>query len=220
MPIFTLNYPVTLVRNAGRDDEKRLSLLVGGDLHKQALIQPDVEVRHGDHLLADVFDERRVVTAVHPRFTHAGLSHYEATLEPLSTYVERIRTSSGSISGVDVRVTGGHIGVINLGEVQGSINATVQSLTNQGGQHEDLAKAIKELTEAVSNSTLSVSEKKDALEILNTVATTAQQPAAKRASPGTMKAVLAGFSTLIGTAKNVADLWEKYSHLIRSHLGL
>lgn len=120
---------------------------------------------------------------------------------------------------ITVNVIGGQVGVINLGDVQGSINASVQSLVRQGEQQEQVANAIRDLAAAISGSGLTNSQKKEALDVIDTVATQAKEPPEKR-NLGIVKALLVGLPSLISAAKGATDLWDKFGPMIRGHFGL
>jgi len=120
---------------------------------------------------------------------------------------------------ISMTFTNSPVGVINLGEVQGNIQATVEALAGRGGRHQEVAAAIKELADAISKSSLVDAQKKEALDVVETIASQVDGPPEKR-SAGILKAMLGGFPAMISTAKAVVELWGKYGPLITGHLGL
>jgi hypothetical protein len=119
---------------------------------------------------------------------------------------------------INVTVSGGQVGVINLGAVQGNIEANVQTLAAQGGAQEKFADAIRQVAAAVSGSDLSEPEKKDALEMIDTLTVQAKEPPEKRVG-GVLKAVFTALPAAIGAAKGLTDLWEKFGPIIKAHFG-
>ena len=117
-------------------------------------------------------------------------------------------------------ISGGQVGVINLGEVQGSIQATVQALAGQGGQQEQVATVIKELADTISKSSLGSTEKKDALEVVDGIASQVKEAPEKRQPAGILKSLILGFPIMISAAKNLVELWGTCGPLIKAHLGL
>ena len=120
---------------------------------------------------------------------------------------------------INVTVSGSQGVVINLAPVQGSINTNVQALMNGGESQEKVAVAIRELAAAISGSELGEAQKKEALELVDTVAAQAKEPQEKR-NGGVLKATLAMLPTMISAAKGATELWEKFGPTIRAYFGL
>lgn len=132
-----------------------------------------------------------------------------------------IMNARGEMDGknVNVNISGGQVGVINLGQVQGNIEASVQVLSQRSPHERDVADAIRQLAESISGSGLAVQEKKEALEVVNSIATEAQKSTETR-SVGMLKAALSTLPSMIATAKTTVELWDKISPLIRQYFGL
>ncbi|MGA2001286.1 MAG: hypothetical protein ABSG52_14950 [Terriglobales bacterium] len=120
---------------------------------------------------------------------------------------------------VQINITGGNVANLNLGKQVGTINATIQAFANADDTHQELAKALKELTEAVmTDGKLSDGQKKEATEVLAGIAEQAQATPENR-SLGTLKAMVAGFPTVIAAAEQVTKLWESWGPAIRTYFG-
>lgn len=64
--MFGRYHPITIVRNRGSESEHCFEARVGGTLDDNILYTPDVTIQRGDEIDADVLDETRVVTDIHP----------------------------------------------------------------------------------------------------------------------------------------------------------
>jgi hypothetical protein len=115
MPVFTSQYAVTLIRDAGTPEEQRWETRMGGDLTRKALFYLDDRVRTGDEIHADFFDEPRIVSRVNPCTTMTGISHWEAEMVPQSDWRARQRSMQPSI------VVSGQGARVNLGSVDRSV---------------------------------------------------------------------------------------------------
>jgi hypothetical protein len=86
MPIFGRYTPVTIVRDAGTEQETRWNTHAGGDLRHKVLFHTEDRVRTGDEILCDLFDEPRIVTRVDADVLLNEVSHWEATVLPQSEW--------------------------------------------------------------------------------------------------------------------------------------
>ncbi len=81
----------------------------------------------------------------------------------------------------DITVTkGGIIDVVSNAPVTGSITANIKALAHQGDQEKEVASAIEKLADAITKSGLGGAKKKEALDVVNDVATQANTPPDKR----------------------------------------
>jgi hypothetical protein len=115
-----------------------------------------------------------------------------------------------------MNVTIHHAANVNLGTQVGTINAALTAVSQQGLAHEELAAAIRELSDAVARTKdLSETNKQEALEVISTLISQAQAKPEER-SKGTIKALMTGFLPIVGLAADVTTLWEKFSPSIRA----
>jgi hypothetical protein len=77
--------PITVVRDAGRPSETRWGTQMGGDFVHKALFNTR-EIRTGDEIHCELFDEPRVVSRVDPVLAHSGVTHWEAKIMPRSEW--------------------------------------------------------------------------------------------------------------------------------------
>jgi hypothetical protein len=84
MAIFN-SRPITVVRDVGGPSETRWDTQMGGDFVYKALFNTR-EIRTGDEIHCDLFDEPRVVSRVDPVLAHGGVSHWEAKIMPRSEW--------------------------------------------------------------------------------------------------------------------------------------
>jgi hypothetical protein len=86
MPIFGRYTPVTIVRDAGTEQETRWNTHAGGDLRHKVLFDKVDSVKTGDQILCGLFDEPRVVTRVDADLALDGVACWEATVLPRSEW--------------------------------------------------------------------------------------------------------------------------------------
>ena len=120
-------------------------------------------------------------------------------------------TMSGTFN--SIQIDRSNVGVINTGFIQ-SVQVSLAGI--QQGGNAALAAALKEMTEAVVNSTeLQPAQKNDAVQMLETVAADAARPKEQR-RPAPMRAVLAGFAEAIKVGASLSALWERLGPTILS----
>lgn len=126
---------------------------------------------------------------------------------------KKIEKRLASLSKVEVKVEG-HGNVVSLGGVIDSVIANTVKLTNKGD--EKVAKALEELTKAISASTDASDEQKtEFLHQLNTLSDEALKPAESRLSKSVLKLVIdAGLGTLSKVA-DVAQIWGTWGEVIK-----
>jgi hypothetical protein len=122
---------------------------------------------------------------------------------------------------VKIEISGGTIGFLNAGEIHHveAINANVQALA--GADQQDIAKGLKELTEAFSASEeLSNEQREEALQLLDSISAQAASTPEKRLPTGAIKAMIAGFGTIAGGAGGLAKVWDTWGQPIRHFFGI
>ena len=124
MPVFTLNHHVVLIRGYGTVQEERREVIAGGQLDTEALFYVDAAIKRGDVIEAEHLDEPRIIVGVHPEMTMSGVSHYKASLEPLSVWLERRRVAPQPIH----QTVYGNVG--NLAAVSGGVNVSIGQSSN------------------------------------------------------------------------------------------
>jgi hypothetical protein len=113
-------------------------------------------------------------------------------------------TMSGTFN--TIRIDRSNVGVVNTGTIQ-SVQVSLTGI-EQGG-NPALAKALKEMTEAVINSgELQATQKSDAVQMLETVAAETVRPKEQRHS-ASMRAVLSGFADIVKVGAALAALWAQ-----------
>jgi hypothetical protein len=109
---------------------------------------------------------------------------------------------------------------VNLGSQVGTINATLNAVADQSDAHRELAAAIRELTNAILQSqNINNDDKQAAFQVISTLAKEAQVKPEER-STGTLKALIAGFPSIIGQAADITTLWMVYVPMIRTFFGI
>jgi hypothetical protein len=119
-----------------------------------------------------------------------------------------------------VNVTIHNAANVNLGSQVGTINATLNAVADQSQAHRELAAAIRELTNAILQSqNINNDDKQAAFQVISTLVKEAQVKPEER-STGTLKALIAGFPSIIGPAADITTLWMVYVPMIRSFFGI
>jgi len=123
----------------------------------------------------------------------------------------------GDLTFSNINVDRSTIGAINTGTIS-NLNTSISIMKNAGQQ--DLAAAIKELTEAVLKSKeidISVmNEINEQLEFLVAQGFTEKQ----NRSMGLVKSVLAGIRGIILMAPSLLTIWDRVEPLIKANLGI
>jgi hypothetical protein len=114
---------------------------------------------------------------------------------------------------IQLHIQNSNISNLNLGTQVGTINAALQLLSTEDKDHQALAKAIKELTEAVvADRHLDDGQKREAVEALSELANEAQRPGRIRA---TAKALVSWLPQVIGLSADLLTLWDKSGPIVR-----
>lgn len=122
---------------------------------------------------------------------HRGDSRIEGRVEGTSSdeVSEVVKTIIGSNAAPIISVTNSTIGLLNAGEIEdiGTISVNVKDLHKHG--IEDVALAIKKLTEAVAESELNPKNRSEALDQLQELSQQATAHPEKRAKTGVIRAI-------------------------------
>jgi hypothetical protein len=119
-----------------------------------------------------------------------------------------------------VNITIHHAANVNLGSQIGTINAALTSISEQGESHKEIARALKDLTDAVlQNNQIQEAQKREVLEVIEDIAKQAEAKPELR-SLGKLKAMVAGLHTLVGASSDLSTLWVKYSPAIKHFFNI
>lgn len=158
----------------------------------------------GDHI-ARRFD---VIVASIRRDLEIRISRQEAGLSKQAQPKDRVNVTIHNAANV------------NLGSQVGTINATLNAVAKQSEAHRELAAAIRQLSDAILKSqNIKDDDKQAAFQVISTLAEQAQDKPEDR-SYGTVKALIAGFPSIIGPAADITTLWVTYAPIIRSFFGI
>jgi hypothetical protein len=109
------------------------------------------------------------------------------------------------LSGVQINVTGGQIGTLNLGTIIGDVENHLASVT--GPESDDVRNALREIAQAVVDEReLSDEERQELLEDIDLLAEEASKEPEKRRN-GVVRKILSGLGTSLATAANLATVW-------------
>jgi hypothetical protein len=113
-----------------------------------------------------------------------------------------------------INISQSTIATLNLGTVVGELNSSIQTLTNAG--HDDLAKSIRQLTEAITASPhLNESLRKDLLEHLALISSEAALPVEKR-KMGPLRSSVAILRSSMSVATQLVTLWQAVEHALKA----
>jgi hypothetical protein len=121
---------------------------------------------------------------------------------------------------VNIKLNNSTIGILNTGQIEHvqSISVHVASLAESG--YTEVAKALKELTEAVAASKeISSHERSYVLDNLEELSKQASLPPTERAKTGVVKSILAGVASSLGAAGGLAEVWSTWGDKIRIFFG-
>ena len=112
---------------------------------------------------------------------------------------------------MNINITNSTVGNINLGQQIGHIEAIAKTIASkQGGDNQHFAEALRALTDAIKNAQeLKDTDKVEAAQASSEIAEQGNVEPQKR-SHGKLKALLAGFPTLIAGAAHLTKLWETW----------
>jgi len=119
---------------------------------------------------------------------------------------------------ITYNISGSTIGSATFSSQVGSINSSVNAVSQQPGGI-DFAAALKSLTDVVLKSNeLAETEKREALDALELVGKQAEEPPEKRKS-GVLKPVLDSIPKLLSTASTAINVWHSVGPHILEFFG-
>jgi hypothetical protein len=154
----------------------------------------------------------RLKLRIYDRFRSDGLE-YEADL--LMTYDVAMRANMNNQPNITYNFHNSPIAMANFGTQIGNISASLTAVGENDQRSKDFSTALKQLTEAVVNSTdLKDEQKKEALDALSFVGKQAEEPPEKRQT-GVLKPVLEAIPKLLSSGSALVTLWHTFGpHLI------
>lgn len=126
----------------------------------------------------------------------------------------------GLKSKTEIHLHSSIVGILNTGEIENvqSISVNVANLARNG--HEEIARALKELTEAVAmNEGLDSAERAFVLENLEELSRQAALVPEERSKTGVIKSIWLGVASSIGAAGGLAEVWSTWGNTIRTFFG-
>lgn len=154
---------------------------------------------------------------------YGTLVKFEVHVEKVNVTGQPTRSSSrvNTTYKTEIHLSNSTVGILNTGEIEDvqSISVNVSALAESG--HAEMAKAIKELTEAVAASQeLSVDERAYVLENLEELSKQALLPPNERAKSGVIKSLVTGVGASLSAAGGLAEVWSTWGEAIRTFFGL
>ncbi len=107
---------------------------------------------------------------------------------------------------------------LNLGTQIGTINAAIESISQQGASEQELAKALKQLTEAAISEQLCLTPTSTDLQALSTIAEQSAKKPEER-SKGILKALVSWLPTAISAATKLAHHGKRLDRSLRPASG-
>lgn len=140
--------------------------------------------------------------------------------ELLMTFDAVLRANMNNPPNITYNFNSSQIAMANFGTQIGEISATLTAIGNSNDQKSrDFSTALKELTEAVVNSTeLTDQQKKEALDALSFVGKQAEEPPEKRQT-GVLKPVLEAIPKALSAASSLVSLWHTFGGHITAFFG-
>lgn len=147
---------------------------------------------------------------------------FEARVEKINLAGQPTRPSARGATTykTEINLSNSTIGILNTGEIEDveAISVNVSSLAGSG--HTDIAKAIKELTEAVATTQeLAGDERTYLLENLEELSRQAALPPETRAKSGVIKSLISGIGSTLSAAGGMAEVWSTWEIPIRTFFG-
>jgi hypothetical protein len=133
----------------------------------------------------------------------------------------RATINQGDIHMNNINISGSTVGMLNTGNIQDvkNIDVNITSLINTG--NEEVANALKKITEAVAeNVDISDGDKSEILDQLNELSGQAAISPEKRAKPGVIKAIVKGLAASLGAAGGLAEVWTLTGKVICAYFGI
>jgi hypothetical protein len=128
------------------------------------------------------------------------------------------QTPTAEVEGQTSTFKNSSVASVSVGSQIGVINAALQQISEHGSNTE-FVRAIKELEDAFVNASVEPTQRQDLMDNLSTLAEQGARRPEER-SKGTLKAVFGWMPSAVSTVSQLSTLWDKYSPIIKTHLGL
>lgn len=163
------------------------------------------------------------VTDTEEIYKYGTFNNFEAHVEKITPSGQPTRPPyrGATTYKTEIHLRDSTVGVLNTGEINNvqSISVNVSSIAEAG--HAEMAKALKELTEAVAGSgELSADDRSYVLENLEELSNQAALPQNERAKSGIIKSVAAGVGGSLSAAGGLAEVWSTWGPVIRAYFGV
>jgi len=112
---------------------------------------------------------------------------------------------------------GGDVGVINTGQVYGSINAKLERFS--GTEATQLAEAFSRIAQAIKDSNVNEEDKKEQLENVEFLVTQYEIPEQQR-KKGLIRSAIRNLGEWLPTVTNLAVIWTQYGPSIMKAFGI
>ncbi len=120
---------------------------------------------------------------------------------------------------IHLHIENSSVANLNLGNQVGTINAALEVISGQPGPSQEVAEALKQLTEAtVAEKALPDSEKQEVVQALSALAEQAAKKPEER-SKGSLRAIVSWLPTAIAAAADLTTLWGKFGPVIKAFFG-
>jgi hypothetical protein len=184
---------------------QKLSQYVDGGVNSVRMRRSMQGARAGGGLAASQEAERRAY----------GLkARIKQKLEALPLEARLGMYQSNEQTGMTVHISNSTISGLNLGNVVGDLNSSIQQLNTEG--RNELADTLKKMTEAVAVSTeLDDSVRKDVLEQLSVVSGEAAKPAEMR-KMGPLKTSFEAVKSGVALGTQLLTLWQGVEHALKA----
>ena len=161
-------------------------------------------------------DRNRLKIAIYDAFQSKG---FDGLAEILMTYDLAVRANMNQQPNVTYNFNNSPIAMANFGTQIGNISASLTAIGSNDQRSKDFTTALKQLTEAVVNSTdLNEQQKKEALDALAFVGKQGEEPPEKRQT-GVLKPVLEAVPKLLSSASALVSLWHTFGPHITAFFG-
>lgn len=140
------------------------------------------------------------------------LGFYQKRNQGSEEVLESKKSKRTFMKKVQINISGGQVGNLNLGKVSGDLNANLESIAQNGG--DEVAMNLKELAEKILKSdSLSDGEKKSTIEEVNELTNQLSKPNEER-KPVLIKSLTKSIDGILSTTKMIAPIWSKTVGLI------
>jgi hypothetical protein len=162
-------------------------------------------------------DRNKLKLQIYDYLEKNGLADFA---ELLMTFDAVVRANMNNPPNVTYNFNNSNIAMANFGTQIGNISASLTAVGSNDQRSKDFSTALKQLTEAVVNSTeLNDQQKREALDALSFVGKQAEEPPEKRQT-GVLKPVLEAIPKVLSAGSALVTLWHTFGPHILVFFGL